>query len=283
MERMNQECENPAPPTQPPPPPEIPLVYARPVRPLSPLEVLALPPPDARLDLALLLAIGLLIPLGTEIGSALVWFETPDFPPHAVLAVRKWFDALMLLILAAYFVYRHRVPSASFGLQGDHFVIQLLWSLPTLVAVYTAFGIMLALTVVVLTLYPPAQQDILQRTEFFELLPLSDMVAAVLLLIPVAIHEELLFRSLLIPLLRRSGCSWTAAIVLSSVVFGLLHIAQGWLGILQIFGVGLALAICFVLTRSATAVIVAHLLFNLIQFQLARLVLPWMHKLQETA
>jgi membrane protease YdiL (CAAX protease family) len=79
------------------------------------------------------------------------------------------------------------------------------------------------------------------------------------------------------------GCGWTGAILLSSALFASLHIAQGWLGIVQIFPVGLALAVFFVLTRSLTAVILAHFLFDLVQTQLARLLWPALEKYFQNA
>ena len=139
-----------------------------------------------------------------------------------------------------------------------------------------------AITVLVM-LRPELQGDLMRRREFMQQIPLQSLGQMVLLLIPVAIHEELLFRGLLIPYLRRVGCGWTGAILLSSALFASLHIAQGWLGIVQIFPVGLALAVFFVLTRSLTAVILAHFLFDLVQTQLARLLWPALEKYFQNA
>lgn len=252
-----------------------PVMYAaRPVAP-PPLDLTALSRRDAALDLALLLVVALLMPVGFELVAMLTLPETPELSFSNLIVVQKWFDALLLVVLAGYFIWRQRVPAAAFGLLRGRLAIQALWALPTLAVVYAAF---LAFAVVVgafVLLYPELQQDLVRRTEFIGALPLDDTLVAVLLLIPVAIHEELLFRGLLIPYLHRVGCSWPLAVLISTAVFAGLHGHQGWLGIIQVFGVGAVLGASFVLTRSLLAVMLAHFLFDFLQLQLARVVLPW--------
>ncbi len=100
-------------------------------------------------------------------------------------------------------------------------------------------------------------------------------LVTVALLVPVAIHEETLFRGLLIPYLHRVGLGWPVAVLVSAAVFAALHITQGWLALPQIFAVGLILGGFFIWSRSLLAVMIAHFLFDLIQTELARFLLPW--------
>ncbi len=240
---------------------------------LPAFDLSVLPRSAAALDLGLIVLVALLLPIGTEVAVGL-------FVDQAVLAgfkwaiiVDKWLDALLVVGLTAYVVYRHGLSAAAFGLQREGLLRQALW--PSLLSVYALFLAVVLLVMGLALIFPQIEQDLRQRTEFMETLPLEDFTATLLLLVPVSIHEELLFRGLLIPYLRRVGCGWTAAILLSSAVFGLLHLTQGWFGVLQIFGVGVVLGLFFLIFLSLLAVILTHLLFNLVQFQVARHLLPW--------
>ena len=259
------------------------VIAARPVSAPSPAErrrlagLETVPRRNGALDLVLLLAVALVFPFGFELIAQLAVGEALELAVDArLITVRKWFDALLLVVLAAYFVHRNRVPAAAFGLRTDSLGRQGLWGFTTLLAAYAAFVPIMLLILGLVTAYPDLEQDLLQRTRFMQMLPLNDLVTIVVLLVPVAIHEELLFRALLIPYLHRVGCSWTLAVLISSAIFASLHFPQGWLGVVQIFGVGLVLGLFFVLSRSALAVIVAHFSFDLIQSLLARVLLPWL-------
>ena len=249
-----------------------------------PLELASLSRRDAALDLVLVLVAALVFPFGASLAAYLLeGGETARPLETGPLVLAKWFDALLVVWLAAYFVYRQRLTSAAFGLQADGLRRQVLWSMPTLLAMYGAMIPMVVAITVLVMLRPELQGDLMRRKEFMQRIPLQSLADTVLLLVPVAIHEELLFRGLLIPYLRRVGCGWTGAILLSSGLFASLHVAQGWLGIVQIFPVGLTLAVFFVLTRSLTAVILAHFLFDLLQTQLARLLWPSLEKFFQNA
>lgn len=237
---------------------------------------------DAALDLGLVVLVGLLIPFGFQLAASLL--ATEDGPLGAlmpVVVIRKGFDALLAVMLVAYLVHRHRLAPTGFGLQLDRWGVQVLWTFPILVAIYLVLLVSLLVMGFLLVLFPQLQQDVVQRTEFIEAMPLNNLTQTLLLLVPVAIHEEVLFRGLLIPYLRRVGCAWWLAVLAPTAVFALLHFNQGWLAVLPIFGVGAVLGTFFVLSRSLTAVILAHFLFNLLQFQLARQLVPWLEELAE--
>jgi len=75
------------------------------------------------------------------------------------------------------------------------------------------------------------------------------------------ICEELLFRGYLIPWLGQALPIW-AAVLLSSVLFGLLHAYQGPAGIVRTGAVGLVLALVFVATGSLLVPIVLHVVVD---------------------
>ncbi|MEW6252317.1 MAG: CPBP family intramembrane glutamic endopeptidase [Planctomycetota bacterium] len=237
------------------------------------------PRAGAALDLLLLLTVTLILPLGQALASELLDPNAGLAGFSPLLAVGKWFDALLLIVLAAYFRRRNALPASAFGLQTDHLGRQVLWSVPMLAAIYVALIPMIVIVSVLLYLVPQVTQDLEHRLRFVELLPLGRLSDTLLLLIPVAIHEELLFRGLLIPYLRRVGLGWLGAIFASSAVFAVLHVTQGWLAILQVFGIGLVLSGCFVLSRSLLAVMLAHFFFDFIQMQILPFLVRWLEQL----
>jgi membrane protease YdiL (CAAX protease family) len=161
---------------------------------------------------------------------------------------------------------------------------QALWAGSALLAIYAVFLLFVVAITIVVLYYPELEKDDLaRRIEFLKLMPANSTLEILLLLIPVAIEEELLFRGLLIPYLHRVGCTWTVAILISTAVFAVLHFNQGWLGIIQVFGVGAVLGTCFVLTRSLLAVVLAHFVFDFLQLQLARAVKPWLEEVSKAA
>lgn len=275
------------PPQGPSPIPGV--VYARPV------SLTAAPKPPrfdlsrltrraAALDLALVLLVALVVPFGMQLVALLVMSPgaAMEMPPPALLMVSKCLEALLVGGLAAYLLWRHNLPGAALGVRADGWAAQLGWSLATLVGVYVAFFCGLVLISGLVLLIPAWQTDLEARRDFIDVIFQFEQYELVLMLVAVAIHEELLFRGLLIPYLRRIGCGWTVAVLISTTIFALLHGAQGWLGIAQIFWVGAALGIFFVLSRSLPAVVFAHLVFDLLQVQLARLI-PWVDELARAA
>lgn len=266
------------PPAGPPNSP-VELVYARPIRPAgSPrLDLSMVAVRDAALDVLLVLLVALGVPVGMQATMLLFGVEDDPAtaPPPESFAAFKWLEALLVVSLAAYFVYRQRVPAASLGLRLDGLGRQFGWGLVGLVGVYAVMVPVAIVMVALVMLLPGLEQDLEHRREFMEFLPLDNLPVTILLLAAVAIHEELLFRGLLLPYLRRLGLGWVGAVAVSSVLFASLHLSQGVLGALQILPVAVALAATFILSRSLLAVIVAHFLFDLLQTQLVRFVLPW--------
>lgn len=285
---MNPDPPNSAdaPEPQPPNPPvvlarPIGLAYAPPPPPgANPLLLQPISPWNAGLDAGLIL----MVTLGLPLVAALLTFgaatpETAPAAPEPVSALGKWIDAGVMCGLAAYLCLRHRLPAASVGLRFDGIAWQSLWGLATMAGCY---GWMIA-SVIIITpiaaLMPWLQQDLLHREEMFQLIPMGDPWAQVVLLIAVVIHEELWFRGLLLTYARRLTGSWWIAVPATSLLFGMLHLPQGFIGALQVAGLSVVLSLFFIRTRSLIAVMLGHFLFNFIQLQLA----PLMLKLAEQA
>ncbi len=283
---MNSDSPNSA--DAPEPPNDQPVVLARPVRlayapppppGANPLLLMRISPWDAGLDVALIVMVTLGLPL---IGAILTFgapAPDPTAAPQPVSAVGKWFDAAVMCGLAAYLCLRHRLPAASVGLRRSGVGVQMLWGVATMAG---AYGWMIASVIIIMpiaALMPWVQEDLLHRQEMFQLIPMGDPWAQVVLLIAVVIHEELWFRGLLLTYVRRLTGSWWIAVPATSLLFGLLHLPQGFIGALQVAGLSVVLCLFFIRTRSLIAVMLGHFLFNFIQLQLA----PWFMKLAEQA
>jgi membrane protease YdiL (CAAX protease family) len=82
-----------------------------------------------------------------------------------------------------------------------------------------------------------------------------------LLSITAGVWEELLYRGFLIWYLTpRAGT--VAAVILSSAIFGLGHVYQGWRGVVNTAFVGLAFATLFALTHSLWWLMAAHAIID---------------------
>jgi len=225
----------------------------------------------ALLDFLLVLVAAVVFPY---LPQFLIAMEAADIEIElgGVLIVQKWCEAGLGVALLVYLALRHGLPWRRFGLRSDGAARQLLYGLG---GTLLAYGGLLVGTVVLLAmavLTPGVADSLEQRLDFLEELPTLSLGQQVLLLVAVAVHEEIIFRGLLIPYLARLTGRWWPAIVCSSLVFALLHVpAQGWLGAMQIVFVSLALGGLFVVTRSLPAAMIAHFLFDLLQFQLMNL------------
>jgi membrane protease YdiL (CAAX protease family) len=97
----------------------------------------------------------------------------------------------------------------------------------------------------------------------------AEWIGVVLALLPAALLEELLFRSL--PL---GGLSWVISPwVLMwplSLLFGLMHASQGQWGVVGTALMGLMLSVLFLWTGSIWSAVVAHWLLNVVEVTLAQ-------------
>ncbi len=196
---------------------------------------------------------------------------------EAGIALGKFLEMLLAMGVAAYFICRNGVRPQSFGIRFGQYGRQLLWSLAAFVGAYAyLLGTALILGPLLYYFYGPEglERGIPEKQRMMESVGAISIPWLVATLVAVGVHEELLFRGMLLTLLRRATGSWWIAIVASSAIFGSLHFHQGWLSMLQITGLGIVLSLIFVASRSLLAVSIAHFLFNFCQVQLMHL-LKW--------
>ena len=271
-------------------PPVPDLIVARPVvaayapwppAPPSPLELPTLTRWSAAGGVALVLA-GLCASLVVSVAmQMLLAHREPEASPaawHNLIIADKWISAALAIAALLSLMRLFRLAPAAFGLRTNRAGAQAAWSLATFGGVYCALLVSVAIVEAMVLAVPGLKQDLSSRLDFLEMLPIGNLTSVLLLLIPVAVHEEVFFRGLLLPFLRRLGCPWMVAVLISAALFASLHISQGWLAIPQVFCVAVALGTFFVLSRSLLAVMAAHFLFDFAQVQLYHVLAPWIEQ-----
>jgi membrane protease YdiL (CAAX protease family) len=107
----------------------------------------------------------------------------------------------------------------------------------------------------------------IQEAPFLEqLLPETRREKAVFVVLSLSagLGEEVAYRGFLVPALTLVfGSVWGAAL-LSSLVFGILHAYQGWLGVVRTALLGMVLAAAFILTGTLWPAILAHALLDVL-------------------
>lgn len=233
----------------------------------------------ALIDLLLILFVGLFLGmLGGELlagGLMLLLVPMPEDPASFVIPgwaaqVAKGVWLGIVLAIAYYLQQRRDVSPTVFGWprKRDSLGWHVLATMIALGATVAAWAFSAVLVVGIMMAAPHMMEDTAQsRIEFMSMIPRESWYSSMVLMLLVATQEELLFRGLLLPYLRRLSGSWLIAVMISCLIFAVLHYQQGVLGIIQIELLALAFAIVYITTRSLIAVIMAHFLFNFIQIQ----------------
>ena len=127
---------------------------------------------------------------------------------------------------------------------------------------FALLGVLLALTVQVLSAFLPFPKA-LPMYEYFREVRLAYLMAVFgLLIAPIA--EEVFFRGLLFPVLARTAGS-VAAILVTGATFSFMHrtqLAWSWGPMLVLFGVGVALTVVRARTKSVAASWITHFAYN---------------------
>ena len=257
---------------------QIPAVTARPLGapplapPTSDLELPYLTRREALLDLMLVLLVAIILPYLPMVLAPFMDEPGTVDKVGPLIVIQTWCQAGLGLTLLCYLVRRHGIKATAFGVRFNQLGRQLFWSLGALASTYVALLTGGAIVMIAYLFVPELEDDLTKRLDFLERMPVENLGITLTLLLAVSINEELLFRGLLLPYLRRLLGGWWWAAAISAGIFAALHIPQqGFLGGgIQIFAIGLVLSLFFILSRSLLAVIIAHLLFNFFQFQLIR-------------
>jgi len=214
-----------------------------------------------------LVAVGVMIAAGTMLtGTIIVAIFDPELETTAARNAAQLVVALSLIGTAlgfALFDARGRLKEAfgKLGL-GGHVALAAIGLAVLAWFSYILFAGMLS------PLLQPDQEDVTRELGTDKESLGSIAVAAFLIVLAAPLSEELFFRGFMFGGLRRSMSLWPAALV-SAVVWGLLHLGGGNIGVaiqLALFGVILA----WLYERSGTlwAPVLAHTINNTIAFVL---------------
>lgn len=122
-----------------------------------------------------------------------------------------------------------------------------------------------------------------ERSEFFEIVPKLNPAVAILTGLFVGLHEELLFRGFILGRLQSVFRSRAAAIVVSGVLFGVIHFSQGPIGMVQTTAVGVVLATVVTYSRSIWPAILTHAFVDILAFVVIPLLQEALPELLEQA
>jgi len=216
-------------------------------------------------QLSLMLVVGL--PLADSILLALLLAVVPALSLAQVPLIGDteidrlpayWGSILTLWLIgtACWFVATRVDGPAALGLVGLPFVALAGWSLGL-----TAAGMLIILVFRQVAVVAGVRETRLLR----QLLPRTPREIRVFVLLSLAagIGEEFAYRGYVIPALSPI-LGVVGATVLSTVVFGIMHAYQGWLGMVRTGLMGLILALGFLLSGSLWPPIIAHTLIDLL-------------------
>lgn len=97
-----------------------------------------------------------------------------------------------------------------------------------------------------------------------------NFVGSVLLMVIPVMGEEALFRGLLLPRLRRVTGQWWSAVALCSLLFAWYHRGGGLTTMVSAFVMSVVFCMALIQSRSVIVAFVAHFVYNVVQFGLAR-------------
>ncbi len=172
--------------------------------------------------------------------------------------------AITMLAIVTIIIRRRGQSFRSLGLHRDRLVVNCLVGVGAAILVPVLFQ----LTLMVLQVFFPQLRGQMEENarRIMDTFPNLGPIGFLFLSLMVAAYEELVFRGFLMTRLRRATGSWTAAVLISTVVFVLLHAPdQEIVALIAITFLSLVFSVVTIWRRSLIPVIVAHLLFDLVQ------------------
>ncbi|MGA7459106.1 MAG: type II CAAX endopeptidase family protein [Candidatus Korobacteraceae bacterium] len=182
-----------------------------------------------------------------------------DLATSAAVVIGAQTAAYPVVLLFIFFLVRTR--------SKQPFGKAMQWNWPGMLApAFVIGGVVLALVIESLARFLPIPKSLPMDTYFRDASSAYMMAAFGMTLAPIL--EELFFRGLLYPLLRRSF-GLIAGVILTAAAFAAIHGAQlgyAWAPVLSIFVVGLAFTLVRVRTNSVAASFLMHCGYNFALF-----------------
>lgn len=180
---------------------------------------------------------------------------------------------IMLVVLCL-----ERVPLSAIGLTGLNRRSAALNALLGFAASVIAFGLFALSVIVMRWVWPAGADQFEDNTQNIDrMIPRIPPLTLLAVMACVSLYEEIIFRGILLTHLRRLLRSWTAAVLIVGITFGLVHIggagSQVLAAAVPLGLVGIAWSIITIWRRSLAPVVIGHMLFNFVQililFQMA--------------
>ncbi|MCG8409431.1 MAG: CPBP family intramembrane metalloprotease [Phycisphaerales bacterium] len=245
-------------------PPVAPLIVARPVHFLPYARAIVWSFPDVEMtrrqavaDLLLAFVAFAFAYFGLDLLLYLLFHEDSSFSPFWTAVPL----GLTILLFVGGVLYARKQAPVTLGLGKPPWAVATVGTLLAVPACYASVMVV-GITYVAIAGFEETVED---RRELLEILP-EPGVWSLLVIGPfTGLHEEVLFRGFILTRMVVLFRSKVAAIVASSILFGVAHVYQGVAGIFQTAAIGMVLATLVTLTRSLWPAIVAHGVFNSLQ------------------
>ncbi len=186
-----------------------------------------------------------------------------------LLAVSAIFRDLALVSLILFFAWRDHEPVSRLGLNSKDLDRNILLGF----ALYVPFLFVIGLVTQLLTalgLSQPSEPG----PSYFHVGGHWELALAVVLVVVVAVSEEMIFRGYLIRRLRTATGNTAAAVLLSAVVFALGHGYEGSLGVVTVGVMGLIFSLVYLWRQSLVVPIILHFLQDFVAVVLAPYLTP---------
>jgi membrane protease YdiL (CAAX protease family) len=154
------------------------------------------------------------------------------------------------------------------GLDLRRFPREVLWGAPALAGAFVAHVLVAIPIGVVVALRGGAGEQATERIGALQGLAQVQAWQLLPALVVLAALEEVVFRGFLLPRSRVLTGRWWAAIALVQLLFGLGHVYEGTLAVVQTMMLGVYFSLAFLWRVHLGAVIAAHTGFNAIMFAL---------------
>ena len=180
-----------------------------------------------------------------------------------VIALRS----LVVILFTALILRLRRQPWTSVAMTRDRLGDNLLLGVATAaIAGLMILGFMMALTVV----FPDLRRQMERNAEqISDMLPMLGIPAFLALAVVVGVWEELAFRGFMMTRLRRLTGRWTLAVIISTAIFTALHAAeQTPAALIAVSLLSISFSAVTIWRRSLVPAIVAHILWNFVQFMI---------------
>jgi membrane protease YdiL (CAAX protease family) len=130
------------------------------------------------------------------------------------------------------------------------------------------FGAILAWQVVIWLQWPALIDQMTENAErLMRLMPRLHLLTFGGVALTVGVYEELVFRGFLMPRLRRATGSWTAAVVISTILFTIPHwIDQTTVALVPVAILSVVFSLLTIWRKSLVPAIMGHFLFDWAQF-----------------